>query len=82
MSENQLPAFIVRMQDEYAQLTERLGKLHNFMGSDQFLDLAVADRRLLEMQFAGMLQYQFFLEQRIHFAMVPFMEVQQPSQAV
>lgn len=76
MSNQELPSHIVRMQQEYEQLTSRTGKLHNFMNSDAYMDLEQVDRRLLELQFAAMIQYQFFLEQRLHFALQPFMQPQ------
>ena len=84
MSNQELPGHIVRMQQEYEQLTSRTGKLHNFMNSDAYMDLEQVDRRLLELQFASMIQYQFFLEQRLHLALQSFMQpqVQESAEAV
>lgn len=74
----ELPGHVVRMQQEFEELNTRVVSLHNFINSDSYMSLGPVDRRLLELQFASMVQYQFFLEQRLHIA---FQSIAQQSPA-
>lgn len=77
MVNQELPAYIIRMQTEFEELSDRAVNLHKFINSDPYMSLDPIARRLLELQFAAMLQYQFFLEQRLHFAYKGLAETQE-----
>lgn len=77
MANEELPAYIVRMQTEFEELSNRAINLHKFINSDPYMSIDPIARRLLELQFSAMLQYQFFLEQRLHFAYKSLAEPQE-----
>jgi hypothetical protein len=62
------PAYLQRMQEELAQLDERIGKLHNFIATDKHLPLPQEERNRLRMQYDAMYTYSSVLKARIDFA--------------
>lgn len=62
----QLPDYLVLMNQEYDELTARSNKLFEFINSEKYQELGPVEGRLLDLQFSAMLQYIFFLEQRIY----------------
>ena len=61
--------FIERMQNEHAELTEKLEKLELFKTSDIFAGLTIMEQDLLEMQGFYMGRYAKILKNRIDLAM-------------
>ena len=60
------PAHVQRMIDEHEQLSDRTGKLHEFIDrSPIFLGLAPDDQALMRAQFGAMTSYLCVLGMRI-----------------
>jgi hypothetical protein len=57
--------FLDRMRTEYAELSERLTKLHAFIDSDKYRTLPPLDRDLLVNQSSAMCSYIMYLDKRI-----------------
>lgn len=55
-----------RMLVEYSELQDRVAKLHAFIIGETFKTLSHWEMRFTELQLASMVQYMFFLEQRIN----------------
>lgn len=62
---------VQRMLVEFSELQGRVTKLHSFMLGETFKTLSHWEMRFLELQLAAMVQYMFFLEQRINLATNP-----------
>jgi hypothetical protein len=54
-----------RVLEEFAQLTERIGKLSQFLGTAVYRELSVIDRELLSEQLSAMSAYQRVLRMRL-----------------
>lgn len=56
---------IQRMEQDLQVINFNIDKLKALLQSDEYLDVSPIKAKFVEMQLAGMLQYSFFLEQRI-----------------
>jgi len=66
MTIKQLEDWLVRLQEEYVELNDKLNKLNNFIVSDSFRQLNVIQQTLLDQQRLIMLEYSDILKQRIN----------------
>lgn len=60
-------AFLVRMDNEKAELSERIEKLNNFLSSAKYNELTETEQLNLTLQFNAMAMYLYFLGIRIEY---------------
>lgn len=57
--------FLKRLENEKADLSERIGKLGDFLNSDKFEAISKTQKHLLQIQFSAMKTYYECLVQRL-----------------